>query len=172
MRVPKTDSVVAAPFLYIVARSAGKPVVVAGTWLDAARNLEPTWKIEGDASVVARRPHPLRSSAATWPRNSISRRDSSVDLNYLGRTARLSVSGILDSGGPDDNQIFVNLPVAQQLAALPGKIELVQLSASGTSAEHRRLRRATRESSSRLRTFAPSARSPKPKARCSIARAC
>lgn len=130
--VPKTDSVVAAPFLYVVARSAGKPVVVAGTWLDAARNLEPTWKIKGDASVVREdltRALVGRNVAAQF-RLAPGR---SVDLNYLGRTARLSVSGILDSGGPGDNQIFVNLSVAQQLAALQGKIELVQLSASGNS---------------------------------------
>jgi putative ABC transport system permease protein len=44
------------------------------------------------------------------------------------------VSAIIDSGGPDDNQIFVNLGVAQTLAALPEKIELVQLSVSGSSA--------------------------------------
>ena len=98
MRVPKTDSVVAAPFLYVVARSAGKPVVVAGTWLDAARNLEPTWKIEGDDSVVREdltRCLVGRNVAAQF-RLAPGR---SFDLNYLGRTARLSVSGIVDSGG-------------------------------------------------------------------------
>ena len=46
-RVPKSDTVVAAPFLYLVARSANNPVVVSGTWLDESRKLEPTWKIEG-----------------------------------------------------------------------------------------------------------------------------
>ena len=34
----------------------------------------------------------------------------------------------------EDNQVFVNLPVAQTLAGTPGEIELVQLSVSGTSA--------------------------------------
>jgi putative ABC transport system permease protein len=135
--VPKSDEVVAAPFLYLVARTDGKPVVVSGTWLNESRKLEPTWKLEGnsmDASEVSRddSSHSLvgRNVAAQFHLSP----GSALDLNYQGRRAHLIVSGIVDSGGPDDNQIFVNLPVAQHLAGLPGKIELVQLSASGDSA--------------------------------------
>jgi hypothetical protein len=40
--------VAAAPYIYVVARDAGRPVVVAGTWLDEARKLEPTWKLNGE----------------------------------------------------------------------------------------------------------------------------
>lgn len=43
----RTSSVVAAaPYLYVVARSANTPVVVAGTWLDETPKLAPTWKLE------------------------------------------------------------------------------------------------------------------------------
>jgi putative ABC transport system permease protein len=56
-----------------------------------------------------------------------------VELTYLGRTTRLSVAGVVDAGGADDNQIFVNLPVAQKLLALNGRIEIVELSVSGTA---------------------------------------
>ena len=130
--VPKTDPVVAAPFLYLVAHSSRKPVVVAGTWLDVARSLEPTWKIAGDA--IASRDdsaHCLvgRNVAGQFHLAS----GSSLDLNYQGRNAHLTVSGIVDSGGSADNQVFVNLPAAQDLAGLPGKIEMVQLSASGSA---------------------------------------
>ncbi|HWF39146.1 MAG TPA: ABC transporter permease [Candidatus Acidoferrales bacterium] len=141
--VPKSDAVVAAPFLYLVARSSNQPVVVSGTWLDETRKLEPTWKIEG-SSVDSRgedsRHEDSRddSSHCLVGRNVAAQfhlfAGSPLDLNYQGRRAHLTVSGIVDSGGPDDDQIFVNLPVAQALAALPGKIELVQLSASGNPA--------------------------------------
>lgn len=130
--VPKTGPVVVAPFLYVVAHSSGKPVVVAGTWLDVAHSLEPTWKIAGEA-IASREDaaHCLvgRNVAGQFHLAS----GSALDLNYQGRSAHLTVSGIVDSGGSDDNQIFVNLPVAQGLAALPGKVEMVQLSASGSS---------------------------------------
>lgn len=129
---PKAGSVVAAPFLYFVARSQGRPVVVAGTWLDQTRALEPTWKLAGEP-ILSRgdAAHCLlgRNVAAQFH---LALGDA-LDLDYQGRSAQLTVSGVLDSGGPDDNQVFVSLPVAQGLAALPGKIELVQLSASGSS---------------------------------------
>jgi len=41
----------------------------------------------------------------------------------------LKVAGIMESGGAEDNQIFVNLPVAQDLSSRPGKVDTVQLSA-------------------------------------------
>src|SRR5580704_8928919 len=41
------DVIAAAPYLYLVARASDTPVVVAGTWLDQASKLEPTWKLEG-----------------------------------------------------------------------------------------------------------------------------
>jgi putative ABC transport system permease protein len=56
-----------------------------------------------------------------------------LDLDYLDRTTRLTVAGIVDAGGTEDNQVFVNLPVAQDLAGLQGQVGLVQMSVSGTS---------------------------------------
>jgi putative ABC transport system permease protein len=127
----------AAPYVYIVARVANhgatQPIVIAGTWLDEARNLEPTWRIEGDW-IASREDtaHCLvgRNAARQFGWMPGSR----IELGYTGRSAQLVVSGIVDSGGAEDNQVFVNLPVAQNLSALPGKIELVQLSVNGTSA--------------------------------------
>ena len=42
------------------------------------------------------------------------------------------VGEILSFGGPEDNQIFLNLSYAQALAVLPGRISLVELSVPGT----------------------------------------
>jgi putative ABC transport system permease protein len=41
------------------------------------------------------------------------------------------VAGIIETGGSEDNQILVSLPLAQRLAARPGRIELWELSAPG-----------------------------------------
>jgi len=45
----------------------------------------------------------------------------------------LKVVGIVETGGSEDNQIFVNLPVAQDLSSRPGKVDTVQVSALCTS---------------------------------------
>jgi putative ABC transport system permease protein len=126
------DVIAAAPFLYVVARAANTPVVVAGTWLDQARKLEPTWKLSGN--WVASREDALQCLVG----QNVARQfglapGGQIELKYLDRNARLTVAGVVDAGGAEDNQVFVNLPVAQDLAGLQGKIELVQLSVSGTA---------------------------------------
>jgi putative ABC transport system permease protein len=129
--------VAAAPYLYIVARVGETPVVVAGTWLDEARKLAPTWKLDG--SWVASRD----DVAYCLVGRNVARQfnlapGSALNLKYIDSSAQLTVSGVLDSGGPDDNQIFVSLPVVQRLANLrgiEGQIGLVQLSIQGAAAE-------------------------------------
>jgi putative ABC transport system permease protein len=131
------EQIAAAPYLYVIARVGETPVVVAGTWLDEARNLAPTWKLEGD--WVASRDdiaHCLVGRNVARQFNLAP--GSALNLKYIDSSAQLTVAGVLDSGGPDDNQIFANLPVVQQLAhlrGLEGQIGLVQLSIQGTAAE-------------------------------------
>jgi putative ABC transport system permease protein len=42
-----------------------------------------------------------------------------------------TVVGILDTGGPEDDQVVVSLKAAQELAALPGQLSAIAISASG-----------------------------------------
>jgi putative ABC transport system permease protein len=124
--------IAAAPYLYMVARTTNTPVVVAGTWLDQASKLAPTWKLDGN----------WITSRAEKTRCLVGRNvaqqfhlapGAQLELSYLDRSVRLGVAGVVDAGGADDNQIFVNLPVAQGLAGIDGQIEIVQLSVSGTA---------------------------------------
>jgi putative ABC transport system permease protein len=132
-RTRTTDVMAAAPYVYIVARAGNTPVVVAATWLDETRKLEPAWKLNGE--WVASRQDETRCLAGRNVAQQLHLSPGAqLRLTYVGRSAQLTVAGILDAGGAEDNQVFVNLPVAQNLAGLPGKIELVQLSVGGTSA--------------------------------------
>ncbi|HJU29230.1 MAG TPA: FtsX-like permease family protein [Candidatus Binataceae bacterium] len=132
-QVNSPDVSAAAPYLYIVARANDSSVVVAGTWLDEIQALAPTWKIEG-ARVASRSDlaHCLvgRNVAATFNLQP----GGTLVLSYLTRTARVTVAGIIDAGGDEDDQIFLNLPAVQELAATPGGIELWQFSVTGTNA--------------------------------------
>jgi putative ABC transport system permease protein len=121
----------AAPFLYIVERAGKTPVVIAGTMLEELPKLEPAWKIEGEWM-----PTPSDQLPAVVGRN-VARQlhlslGSQLSLEYLDKSAQFTVVGILDAGGAEDNQIFMNLPDAQKLAGLSGQIGLVQLSVTGT----------------------------------------
>ena len=128
----ETPDTTAAPYLYIIARVDKTQVVVAGTWLDEARKLAPTWKVEGNL-VASRDDQAQALVGRNVARELHLAPGGEIALDYLGRTARLTVAGIVDSGDAEDNQVFVNLPVAQQLSNLDGQIGLVQVSVGGTS---------------------------------------
>ena len=126
-----------APYLYIVARVAGRPVVVAGTNLDTEGELNPTWKRDVGPPTIDERVLLPGVSSPLVGRN-VARQlklvpGSSFQLQYLDRRAMLVVDAILDSGGAEDNQILVDLRVAQQLAGTPGQIEAEQLRVPGNA---------------------------------------
>ena len=128
----KTAQIVAAPYLYVISRADKTPVVVAGTWVDEAQRLSPTWKIEGNR-VESRDDQVHALVGRNVARELHLAPSSEFALDYLGRTAKLTVAGIVDSGDAEDNQVFVNLVVAQQLSNLDGQIRVVQLNVGGGS---------------------------------------
>ncbi|HEV2490250.1 MAG TPA: FtsX-like permease family protein [Candidatus Acidoferrales bacterium] len=133
----KFVSATAAPYLYLVAHAgsnSGLSVVVAGTWLDRIPQLVPWWKISGESEIArGDLTHCLigRNAANTLRLSP----GGTLILDFEGRAATVSVAGILDAGGPEDNQVFVNLPVAQKLTALDGKIQFIQMNVPGSAAE-------------------------------------
>ena len=125
--------VAAAPFLYIVGNAKNAPVVIAGTKLEELPKLEPAWRIEGEwkSSQVQQRDCLVGRNVAQQLRLVVG---SSLNLTYLKKNAQLKVGGIIDAGAAEDNQVFVELAEAQDLADLPGRISFAQLSVSGTTA--------------------------------------
>lgn len=125
--------VAAAPFLYIVGNAKNAPVVIAGTKLEELPKLEPAWRIEGEwkSSQVQQRDCLVGRNVAEQLRLVVG---SSLNLTYLKKNAQLKVGGLIDAGAAEDNQVFVELAEAQDLADLPGRISFAQLSVSGTTA--------------------------------------
>lgn len=120
-----------APFAYVIARAESTQIVVVGTWLDELKVLNPTWKMDGDW-ISSRQDVTQCLLGRNASRQLRLRRGSLLQLQYLARSSQCKVSGIIDSGAADDNQVFMNLSALQSLAELPGQISLVQLSVSGT----------------------------------------
>jgi putative ABC transport system permease protein len=129
-RAPEISAL--SPYLYVVARSQNdRSVVVVGEWLDQMPKLNPSWEVEGN--WVERRDDVQRCVIGrNVARNFQVPVSGEISLSLPGRSVRLAVAGIVEAGGAEDNQIFVNLTVTQSLIAQPGKIELVQLSVAGT----------------------------------------
>jgi putative ABC transport system permease protein len=130
----KDPNVIAvAPFLYVVGSTQNTPVVVAGTDLEELPKLEPAWRIEGQWKLS-----PAQQTMCLVGRKVAQQLKlavgSSLNLTYLKQNVQLKVAGIIDGGGAEDSQVFVELPEAQDLASIPGQISFAQLSVSGTTA--------------------------------------
>lgn len=115
-----------APFLYTVVSVNGQETVLAGTRLDDAGKISPWWKIEGEA------PAPEDKSAAILG-TSLARRlnlgpGDAISLEVAGARRDLNITGTLTTGGSEDNQVLVELDLAQSLSSLSRKVSAAQVS--------------------------------------------
>jgi putative ABC transport system permease protein len=147
----RNNIVAFAPFLYVPATVEGQSVVVIGSWFEKAmpvdksevfvtglEKLHPTWKIMGQwpsdddprGALVGRRLaerlnlHPgqaLTFHTAAEGKAPISTEPSS--------SAEFIVSGILETGGPEDGQVLAPLASVQRWAGLEGKVRRIEISA-------------------------------------------
>jgi putative ABC transport system permease protein len=126
----------AVEFLYVVAgtRRAGasreEPAVVAGVRGQGLKEIRPAREIE---SSTASPDDPAFCEIG----EKISTRfqihiGESLLLRNAGLEASCKVRAVIATGSAEDSQIFVPLAVAQNLANLPGRVSLVQLSVTGT----------------------------------------
>ncbi|WP_455278651.1 ABC transporter permease [[Eubacterium] cellulosolvens] len=141
-----------APFLYQVVQvekgGTVQNVVLAGTyfdrefpeitfsdkvWTTGIRKIAPYWNLEGEwikdndeKSVIA---------GSTVAEKLNLQLGESMELSYENpenrqiTTEQLRISGIVSTGGSEDSQLFVTLPVAQKISNRPGKVHSVQVSA-------------------------------------------
>jgi putative ABC transport system permease protein len=126
----------AAPYLYLVAETGSQampvPVIVAGTWFDQVARINSYWSIAGrgiserNDAVDCMVGREVARSLGLLPGNPLT-------LRYAGREATFTVAGVLTAGGSEDNQVFVDLTAAQNLAGLSGRVGLVQLSVRGSA---------------------------------------
>jgi putative ABC transport system permease protein len=146
-----------APYLFIVAEARAKnsesaapksgtatprtkravgsaQVIVAGTWLDETPKMAPWWKISGRA-ITSRDDLEECLVGSSVAKSLAIESGSAIELNYSGSVKSLSVAGVINSGGDEDSQIFVNLEVAQKLAGLANRVGVVQVSVAGTPEE-------------------------------------
>ncbi|MBI2882135.1 MAG: FtsX-like permease family protein [Candidatus Tectomicrobia bacterium] len=96
------------------------------TFRTGVKALDPWWRVEGswvgegeEAALVG----------GVLGKEISAGMGSRVRVSYEGRSALLTVRGIVRTGGAEEDQLFVPLRVAQKLFGLPGKVEGVRVSA-------------------------------------------
>ncbi|EHR8837285.1 ABC transporter permease [Shigella flexneri] len=93
------------------------------------RTVSPFWQVAGDwpQEPVGEVPQTLVGHALAkrygWKAGDM------LTLKVEGRSQTVQVSGILSSGGDEDNQLVMPLHTVQTLLALPGKVQAIRVSA-------------------------------------------
>ncbi|WP_074012160.1 ABC transporter permease [Candidatus Sodalis sp. SoCistrobi] len=93
------------------------------------RTVSPFWQVTGDWPQ-----EPAGALPQTLVGQALARRTGwqvgdTLPLRVEGNTREVIVSGILSSGGEEDNQLVMPLAVVQSLLNLPGKVQAIRVSA-------------------------------------------
>jgi putative ABC transport system permease protein len=145
-RIPSSDqnqNVHTLAVLYVSAMAlasanqAGTPIVVAGEYGDsfhAEASAEPSKASWYGGSFSTNTPSCVIGDRAAARLGKI-KVSTELTLRNGGREEVCRVDNVRSKGGPEDDQVAVPLDLAQRLAALPGKISVIQISAAGTPSE-------------------------------------
>lgn len=117
-----------APYLYLVTEVEGQQAIVAGVSFDRVRAISPWWQVQGrwpSAPGEGLLGVEMAQVLKLGPGDPLT-------VRYGEATQQLTVVGLLETGGAEENQLFVPLAVAQTLGNRPGQVGLVQVSALTT----------------------------------------
>jgi putative ABC transport system permease protein len=168
----------AAPYLYVVATAGHTPdstldqalatpltrVVVAGTWIDAARKVSPWWQISGQwvqsrnddthclvgarlanqlglrtgqqvTLIYGERPEASGARSGEPPGQRPEKSPPKGGTTNPSRGSNFEITGILTTGGSEEDQIVLPLAAAQKLAGLDGRVSALAISAVGDTSQ-------------------------------------
>jgi putative ABC transport system permease protein len=145
----RNNIVAFAPFLYVPATLEGQPVVVTGSWFKKAmpvdksevfvtglEKLHPTWAITGQwpadadarGALVGRRLAERLNLHTGQVLTLAAAREGSAPT-AVSSPAEFVVRGILETGGPEDEEVIAPLASVQRWAGLEGKVRRIEISA-------------------------------------------
>ena len=140
--IDSKDIVGVTPYRYESVRIHELPVMAAGTDMEQAKLTSPYWSVEG-AFPSAGGQILLGASLAEQFRLGIG---DEVTVNYtpeneesaeggtvLDNTKDMTVAGILETGGPEEDYVYIPMTDLEELTGVSGKIDIAELSVSAKS---------------------------------------
>ena len=140
--IESADIVGVTPYRYESVRIHELPVMAAGTDMEQAKLTSPYWSVEG-AYPSGSGQLLLGASLAEQFRLGIG---DEVTVNYTpesGDTGEngtvadnmkdMTVAGILETGGPEEDYVYISMSDLEELTGVSGKIDLAELSVSARS---------------------------------------
>jgi putative ABC transport system permease protein len=131
--LPQDKVIGIAPYLYERVKVNEQPVMAAGTVFQEVRKVSPYWHIRGrwpekaDGIVVGAE---VAELLKVEPGQQLT-----LAVANAGNDKTVTVAGIVRTGGPEENFVFADLALLQQLLNKEGQLSLAQVSIMGTEAE-------------------------------------
>jgi putative ABC transport system permease protein len=115
-KIPEKKIMGLAPLQYSVVQIDDKPVVLVGTWLDQMKKVSPYWNVDG--AWISDKNHIKEAMIGV---NIAKKYDikSGTMITFSNQSKQnysVKVTGIVSSGGKEDNQIFVNTKLAENIS--------------------------------------------------------
>ncbi|MEE8448289.1 MAG: FtsX-like permease family protein [Thermodesulfobacteriota bacterium] len=119
-----------APFLYVLTELRGEKVILTGIRPEKVRKTNPWWQVKG-SWPASRASRPEAMVGVNIARSLGLRPGDAITLRRNSHTVSFKLTGIVTTGGAEDNQVIVTLAAAQDLAGWEDRVSLVQVSALG-----------------------------------------
>ncbi len=124
------NDALAAEFSYAVATTdRGKPVVIAGSDLDAVRKLDAWWSVDAWPGASDTNAALIGQRAANFIAD-----EHDVRLAFNGHTAVLHGAGRLKTGGEEDSRIYMPMPAFAALTAGSAPTTVIEVQVPGGAA--------------------------------------
>ena len=136
------DIVGVTPYRYESVRIHELPVMAAGTDMDEAKLTSPYWSVEGSFPSGSGQ---ILLGAGIAEKFRL-RIGDDVTVNYtpetdtpaegetvIDNTMDMTVAGILETGGPEEDYVYLPMSDLEELTGITGKIDLAELSVSARS---------------------------------------
>lgn len=128
-RIPEDALVGAAPSLYGVISVDSLRVVLVGTWFDQVQEVSPYWRVDGDWVAERGDPAVAMVGKAVAERLEVGPGDQiTLTGEDTGLSGEVTIAGIVQTGGAEDNQVFVDLALAQEILGQAERISAGYLS--------------------------------------------
>jgi putative ABC transport system permease protein len=137
--------ILALPFLYLVAQASSDTsqtsiqAVLAGTDITHLPQIGAGWRFEPLVPAIGASAPKLLTSMSPTCAVGVRAAErlkailgAQLTFDNAGKRASCDVVSVITSGGPEDNQIFTDLAIAQELASLSSRVSLILVSAEGT----------------------------------------
>lgn len=142
--IPSDALVGAAPYRYENVRIHEQPVVAAGTDMDGARAVSPYWMVEGawcsgDGQILvgANVAESFRLKVGEMLTVSYTPEIGATEAGETveDQTIDLTITGILDTGGSEEDYVYMSLPDLETLTGEEGSMDAAELSIKATADE-------------------------------------